>query len=325
MKDRPTGDKGGAGWKPWNKLCYSCPDPAPHSPIPVPSRPLPCIDLTERAVFRVTGNDRVRWLNGQVSANVARLDDTAALEACVCNLKGKLDGVVQVTANVGGENLVIDAPVTLRDSLFARLARYIISEDCEIEDITGEWSLLHCLGERPGLPGAVWRASNRFGPAGHDLWVAAASRDAVSAAEGLLPAEAIEEIRVRHGVPAWGAELSPDILPAEAGLDRRAIDFHKGCYLGQEVISRIESVGRVNRRLCLLAGPANRAANDFRPEAGAAIFPAESGTGAGEKPAGTVTSVVFSPAKAAFWRSRMWAATWPNRKRSLSPPGQTVS
>jgi len=64
-------------------------------------------------------------------------------------------------------------------------------------------------------------------------------------------------MRIEAGVPRWGAELSEDTLPPEAGLEEAAIDYHKGCYIGQEVISRIKSVGHVNRRLAgfTAAGP----------------------------------------------------------------------
>ena len=58
-----------------------------------------------------------------------------------------------------------------------------------------------------------------------------------------------EEYRIKQGVPKWGCELNSNTLPQEALLERTSIDFHKGCYVGQEIISRIKSVGRVNRLL----------------------------------------------------------------------------
>ncbi len=71
----------------------------------------------------------------------------------------------------------------------------------------------------------------------------------------------IELLRIERGIPRWGNELSEDTLPQEAGLDEMAVDFKKGCYVGQEVVSRIHSVGRVNRRLCGFVG-------DFEPRHG---------------------------------------------------------
>ena len=89
-------------------------------------------------------------------------------------------------------------------------------------------------------------------------------------------------IRIANGVPKWGVELTPDTLPAEAGLDVNAIDFHKGCYIGQEVISRIKSVGRVNRKLVRL-----RASDDHR---GAELAPGQI-LFDGDKEVGSLTSV----------------------------------
>ena len=59
----------------------------------------------------------------------------------------------------------------------------------------------------------------------------------------------VEILRIERGIPKWGAELTEETLPPEAGLDRTAIDYDRGCYPGQEVISRLKSIGRVNRLL----------------------------------------------------------------------------
>lgn len=231
----------------------SSPGPRWAGPDPLDMSIQPClIDLSDRAKFRLTGADRERYLNGQVTNQVSRATADAAIEACVCNAKGKLEGVVSITRAAEGGDFMIDAPAQLRESLFARLGRYIIADDCELEDVTEEFGLIHALGEVPDLPGARWRASDRIGIPGRDLWVTGASRGAILAGDRVLDRDEVEEIRIRHGVPAWGADLSGDILPAEAGLDRRAVDFHKGCYVGQEVVSRLQSVGRVNRVLVLV-------------------------------------------------------------------------
>jgi folate-binding protein YgfZ len=98
------------------------------------------------------------------------------------------------------------------------------------------------------------------------------------------PAE-IERLRIEQAVPRWGAELEAATLPAEAGLDTTAVDFHKGCYIGQEVVSRIKSVGHANRALRvfeLIAGTP--------PPAGAEFFLA----GERERAAAVVTSVDFA-------------------------------
>ena len=64
-----------------------------------------------------------------------------------------------------------------------------------------------------------------------------------------IDAETAENLRIERGIARWGNELSEEVIPNEAGLDKWAINYTKGCYLGQEVISRIKSVGHVNRHL----------------------------------------------------------------------------
>ncbi len=200
------------------------------------------IDLGGRAHFRLTGADRVRYLNGQVSNDIRRVSAQTALPACVMNAKGKLNGVVWVTAD--DDALLLDTDGPLREEMAARLERYIISDDAELADLSDTFRLYHCLGTVPGLVGA---ASRRFGMEGTDLLLPTGAEPP----EGLpiLSAETTETFRIEQGIPQWGAELDENTLPAEAGLDATAVDFHKGCYIGQEIVSRIKSVGRVNRQL----------------------------------------------------------------------------
>lgn len=263
----------------------------------------PClIDLSGRAVFRLTGPDRERYLNGQVTNQVSRATESAAIEACVCNVKGKLEGVVFITRAEGGDAFWIDAPGELRENLFARLSRYIVADDCELEDITDSGGMVpvHFIGETPDLPGAAWREADRFGVPGHDLWTQRDSLGQVLALGKGLGRDELEDFRIRHGSPAWGTELGPDTLPAEAGLDRRAIDFHKGCYLGQEVVSRIKSVGRVNRQLVRIEAVS---AESIVPETGFELF-----SGDQEKSVGEVTSVSPLGPRALAYVKREWAA-----------------
>jgi folate-binding protein YgfZ len=93
-----------------------------------------------------------------------------------------------------------------------------------------------------------------------------------------------ETLRIEAGVPRWGAELDENTLPNEAGLDRDAIDYHKGCYVGQEVISRIKSVGHVNRSL-------RGFVSDSPLAAGMQLFESNE---AAEKSVGHLTSAVWS-------------------------------
>ena len=230
------------------------------------------IDLHPRTILRLTGADRQRYLNGQVSNDVRKLDGTNTIPACVTTLKGKLDALVHITEI--DDAYLIDTEAELRDSLHARLDKYIIADDCELTDASDDFHLIHTL--TPTESDHPTRASQRLGQPGTDLWLPAGEK--IPDLEFLTP-EKILALRIQNTVPAWGAELTPDTLPAEAHLDTTAIDFHKGCYIGQEVISRIKSVGRVNRLLLRLQTTDGSPA----PAPGTPIFQAE-------KQVGTITS-----------------------------------
>lgn len=205
------------------------------------------VDLSQRTQLRLRGADRVRYLNGQVTNDVRKLKADRALYACVTTAKGKLFADVFISAEA--DALRIDADPSVGETLPLRLERYIISDDVSLEDISGRLGLLHFIGPIAATVSGV--ASNRFGVEGIDV---SGSPQAIAEllAQAKVPVldESMQEVlRIEHGVPRWGCELDENTLPAEAGLDQTAIDFHKGCYIGQEVISRIKSVGHVNRIL----------------------------------------------------------------------------
>jgi len=211
------------------------------------------LDLSARAKWRLSGTDRIRYLNGQVTNDIRRVRPDSALPACVTTAKGKLSGVLFVSS--GPDSLRLDAEPELREPLAARLERYIIADDATLEDVTEDECLFHLLG--PGVlgsdPGVEIRAATRLGRPGIDIIAPSAEHDrllaALSASHVLMPAPLAECLRIEAGVPCWGAELTENTLPPEAGLDQTAIDYGKGCYIGQEVISRIKSVGHLNRHL----------------------------------------------------------------------------
>jgi aminomethyltransferase len=92
---------------------------------------------------------------------------------------------------------------------------------------------------------------NRFGIPGHDVWEPI--RKGLGAVDAPVEADVIETLRLEHGIPRWGAELTTATLPPEAGPHMlEAISYTKGCYVGQETIARLKSVGHVNRSLVFL-------------------------------------------------------------------------
>src|SRR5271154_6604853 len=96
-----------------------------------------------RAKIKLTGGDRVRFLNGQASNDVRKLTPDAAMHACVMTAKGKMCADVFISAVE--DYLLVDAEPSLCESLAARLERYIISDDVTLEDVTYEFSLVHVI------------------------------------------------------------------------------------------------------------------------------------------------------------------------------------
>ena len=210
-------------------------------------------NLTDHVRLSLSGPDAVRYLNGQVTNDVRKLHPGQALTACVTNHKGKLEAFVYLTTDAEG-SLFISGPADLRDFLPLRLEKYLIADDCRLDDLTGSTALLHVIAPLEKitphlLPDEHPAATSRFGLPGYDLWTTPERLPFWSQQFPALSGDDLSTLEVIFSIPAWGAELTPDLLPPEAGLDATAIDYHKGCYIGQEVISRIRSVGRVNRLL----------------------------------------------------------------------------
>ncbi len=247
------------------------------------------VDLSDRAKLRLTGADRVRYLNGQISNDVRKATDALAIHACVLTAKGKINADIFIRSD--GGSLLIDSDSELREQLSARLERYIIADDVQIEDVTEEFALLHVLGaEVPALSmaHAVSRA-DRFGASGADVWLQAGDRGAalreLSSALTFCDADVAENLRIERGLPRWGRELTEEIIPAEANLESAVIDYAKGCYIGQEVISRIKMSGQTNKRLCGLV-----CAGEVPLAAGMRLLTPDEG-----KDVGWITSVAESP------------------------------
>jgi folate-binding Fe-S cluster repair protein YgfZ len=100
------------------------------------------IDLSARTKLRITGADRLRYLNGQVSNDVREASETTAVHACVLTAKGKISADVFIRSD--GESLCIDSDVE-QEQLTARLERYVIADDVQVAEMTNEFALFHLL------------------------------------------------------------------------------------------------------------------------------------------------------------------------------------
>ena len=249
------------------------------------------IDCGTPDLLEFRGPDAVRFLNGQVTQDVRRLDaENAALPSCITDAKGRLQFRVWLMKSAD-DALWVSAPGVDSEALEARITRYLIADDVEVADLSGKWSLVHFTADPGAAPeGVIARESARFGVAGTDWWIPAGLAVDFSESFPLLQGDALEAFRVAHGVPAWDRELYDGLLPPEAGLDTSDISYHKGCYIGQEVISRIKHAGKLNKRLIHARVDANVSMESELLDAAG-------------KPAGEITSV--SPASSAGKRDIM--------------------
>ena len=247
-------------------------------------------DLSSRVKLRIAGADALRFLNGQISNDLRKATANLAIQASVLSAKGKLNANVFISADA--DSFVLDADPEVREELPARIERYIIADDVQIEDVTERFVIFHVTGEvSPVLPGTLRAVqANRFDCPGWDIWLERAERERIrqelSANLAYCDEECAEVLRIERGIPRWGRELTDQIIPTEANLEAASIDYSKGCYIGQEVISRIKMSGQTNKRLC---GLVSLSGMPLRP--GLRLVPDE-GDG---KEVGWITSATRSP------------------------------
>jgi len=203
-----------------------------------------------RTLLRLTGADRVRFLNGQVTQDLKKLQPGQAVRAAIITAKGRLEADTRIAATT--EALFLETDFSLRENIRSRLEKFIVADDVAIEDLSESFHLAHFPGLNqppPESPGdSLSFQCSRFREPGMDLWIPTSSNWIPTSS----PAKEWEPVRIARGLPLWNLDVGPDTLPPEAGFETDAISSTKGCYIGQEVISRLRSVGHVNRHLCIL-------------------------------------------------------------------------
>lgn len=239
---------------------------------------------TQSAVLRVRGPDANSYLQGQFTQDLKRAEK-APIYGLWLDQKGKVLADSHVIRLADNDFLVVSfaGPAA---GLLARLEAYLIADEVELHDESGEWVSFLLWGEdlpEVKLPEGSQRfASRRAGPQAQELLVSAAHAREVAAWLGenavVATREAAELARLRAALPAVPVDIGPRDLPAEGALDEVAISYTKGCYLGQEVIARLKNLGQVRRALHVIAG------DGAPPVTGAALFQ-------GERKAGEVRSV----------------------------------
>ena len=270
-------------------------------------------DLGYRAKLLLTGGDRVRWLNGVVTNNIRDLAVGQGVYSFLLNPQGHILG--DLYAYNRGDSIIVDTDHRQVDQMLATFDHYIIMDDVVVANLCEELTSLGIAGPRsPDMlqaagiqipettPLQIFEATCtcdcactkctavRGEDAAHqsyELWLAPGdvrkTWDAL-VAHGATPVgyEALELHRILSGIPLYGVDIRERDLPQETE-QARALNFNKGCYVGQEIVERIRSRGMVHRKF-----------SAFVTEGDAKIAPGDK-ISAGEKEVGEITSVAHFP------------------------------
>ncbi|HLE54330.1 MAG TPA: glycine cleavage T C-terminal barrel domain-containing protein [Thermoplasmata archaeon] len=270
------------------------------------------IDLSDRAKIRVTGADRVTFVDGLLTADVKLLTPGTSAYALVLDDKSHVLGDLRVFAL--DDAFVLDMEAAQKDALLARFRKMLVSDDVTLEDL-GPCGHLEVHGPHaPRLVSAAIGADVRLlsvdavesfrvdrrrtgyaariratGEAGYAIWAPGAALEDVwayldRANVPPIGRDAFEALRIEAGVPRFGVDMTEDTLALEVAPDG-AISFTKGCYTGQEVVARGTYVGHMNRKLLGL-----RIDGDVPPARGDRVT-------LDVQDVGFVTSGTWSPAK----------------------------
>jgi folate-binding protein YgfZ len=223
--------------------------------------------------IRVTGGDRVRWLNGMVTNSIQALTPGEGTYNFLLSVQGRIQGDATIFA--GTEDLIMETAASRVPSLMALLDRFIIMDDVELADTSADRSGLLVIGpESPSLLQQIGLSVDNLDPLSmrtvawrdaevsvmhaysplvprYELWADAATiaklYDALSTAGATsCEQQSLDWLRMLEGTPLYGTDIRDRELPQETG-QTRALHFAKGCYLGQEIVERIRSRGNVHR------------------------------------------------------------------------------
>lgn len=281
-------------------------------------------DLSERARITVTGGDRVRWLNGMTTNNIRDLVPGHGVYAFLLNAQGRIQA--DLYAFQRGDSLLVDTERRQREKVLQLFDHYIIADDVEIAAISDKLTALGLTGpesrhvlERAGIAvpdlahlqfaDVAWQGAGQHAgqqktvtllrsgeEAGESwqIWIARGHAGDLSdelrgalVKAGARPTgtAALNLFRISRGIPQFGEDIRERDLPQETG-QTRALNFTKGCYLGQEIVERIRSRGAVHRQFTAFA------VEGVLPAAGAKIV---AGEDKAEKEVGEVTSSAVLP------------------------------
>jgi len=284
------------------------------------------VDRSDRGKLLLTGAETAEYLQGQLTNDVEALEPGEGQYAALLDRKGRMQGDLRLL-RLDGDRFWLDTEAIALPAIARHLGMYKIGREVEIEDASEAWSIFSVLG--PGTEEALGTA---VGPedahveialgaaavravaveSGADLIVPAADAEAVrealtGAGVGTAAPEAAEILRVEAGRPRFGAEMTTETIPQEAGINERAVSFTKGCYIGQETVARLHYKGKPNRHL-----------RGLRLSA-----PAQSGDAIrlGDRELGRVGTAVLSPARGPIAHAIVRREAEPGATVEVGDPG----
>ena len=264
-------------------------------------------DLSHRRLLEISDEDRERFLSGMVTQEIKNLAPGQGVYTLICNVKGKVLADCRVWLEA--EHYLVESDPEVAPKIFETLDHYIIADYVELEDCSERYAILHLTGKKAAevtgslgialpakentledveIDGQRVRVAqvDRLGQSGIDLWCTREGAPKVWGAlkdAGAHPAgeSAWNLLLLENGLPRYGADFTDTNLPQEAGLFK-AFSTTKGCYIGQEVICKIQSYAHVSKHLVGLQ------IDGELPPPGAVIQ-------VGGKEAGTLTQAAASP------------------------------
>ena len=267
------------------------------------------LDRSDRGRIRLAGSDRLAYLQGLLTNDVAALGAGSGAYAALLTPQGRMISDMRVFEL--GDAVLLDVPAEVVQRVETHLADFVFSEDVTVQDVSDSLSHVVLLGPsaarvagvrtlRPfenarstvGGVEVTAAGNDEFGVPAVDLFVGAGDRPALLealAAGGVTTIDSgtAEILRLEAGIPRFGADMDHETIPLEAGIEDRAISLTKGCYVGQEIIIRVlhRGQGRVARKLVGLTF----AADGQVPAPGTPLR-------SGPQQVGSVTSAAWSPA-----------------------------
>jgi len=223
----------------------------------------------QRAVLIVRRPDAAEYLQGQLTNDIEAIEREQGCYAALLDRKGHLQSDMRVL-RLENDEIWIDLEPGPAPGILKHLRTYSIGRDVEVEDASESWAITSLIGPRAGeLAGFEglgpehaqrsrdWDGTEVLAVAtdgGLDLLTsadrAASLMELLRAAGGAEVSEqAAEIVRVESGRPRFGLDMGSESMPAEAGITDRAVDFEKGCYIGQEPVARLHYRGKPNRTL----------------------------------------------------------------------------